>query len=51
MASNVVVLFPIDPDGTINPNNTNSLPGADALDSADIIVMLLRRIEPIVSRS
>jgi hypothetical protein len=36
------VLFPIDPDGTINPNNTDSLPGADALDSADIIVMLLR---------
>ena len=36
------VLLPIDPNGTINPNNTNSLPGAEALDSADIIVMLLR---------
>ena len=36
------VLFPIDPDGTINPNNVTSLPGASALDSADLIVMLLR---------
>ncbi|HEV8061891.1 MAG TPA: ThuA domain-containing protein [Gemmataceae bacterium] len=36
------VLFPIAGDGTIDPNNTNSLPGASALDSADIVVMLLR---------
>jgi len=37
------VLFAIDPtNGTINPNNRNSLPGAEALDSADAIVMLLR---------
>jgi len=36
------VLFPIDPDGTINPNNVTSLPGASALDSADLIVMGLR---------
>jgi len=36
------VLFAVDPDGTINPNNTGSLPGAEALDSADLIVMLLR---------
>jgi hypothetical protein len=36
------VLFPIDPDGTINPNNKASLPGAEALDSADAVVMLLR---------
>ncbi len=36
------VLFAIDPDGTINPNNQTNLPGAEALDSADAIVMLLR---------
>jgi type 1 glutamine amidotransferase len=36
------VLFPVDPDGTINPDNGKTLPGAEALDSADAIVMLLR---------
>src|SRR3954451_12961629 len=36
------VLFALDPDGTINPDNQNSLPGAEALDSADAIVMQLR---------
>jgi oligogalacturonide lyase len=36
------VLFPTDPDGTINPDNAASLKGAEALDSADAIVMLLR---------
>jgi len=36
------VLFAVDPDGTINPKNTKSLPGSAALDSADAIVMLLR---------
>src|SRR4051794_25436307 len=36
------VLFALDPDGTINPDNQSSLPGAEALDSADAIVMLLR---------
>jgi type 1 glutamine amidotransferase len=36
------VLFSQDPDGTIDPNNQKSLPGAEALDSADAIVMLLR---------
>src|SRR5688572_31829924 len=36
------VLFPLDPDGTINPDNQKSLPDAQALDSADAIVMLLR---------
>jgi len=35
------VLFAIDKDGTINPN-VSTLPGAEALDSADAIVMLLR---------
>jgi hypothetical protein len=36
------VLFALDEDGTINPKKTASLPGAEALDSADAIVMLLR---------
>src|SRR5436309_7316253 len=36
------VLFPVDADGTINPDNNKSLPGAAALDTADAIVMLLR---------
>ena len=37
------VLFAINPkDGSIDPNFQNNLPGAEALDSADAIVMLLR---------
>ncbi len=36
------VLFSVDADGTINPDNGASLSGAEALDSADAIVMLLR---------
>src|SRR5438093_8700975 len=36
------VLFAVDPDGTINPENQKSLPGAETLDTADAIVMLLR---------
>ncbi len=36
------VLFALDPDGTINPNNPKSLPGAEALDSADVVVTSLR---------
>jgi hypothetical protein len=36
------VLFAVDPDGTINPDNGASLPGAEALDTADAVVMLLR---------
>jgi hypothetical protein len=36
------VLFALDPDGTINPDNLKSLGGAEALDSADVIVMALR---------
>lgn len=36
------VLFPLGDDGTINPDKNKSLPGAEALDSADAIVMLLR---------
>src|ERR1041385_5194815 len=37
------VLYALDPDGTINPENKRSLSNAQALDSADAIVMLLRR--------
>jgi len=36
------VLFALDPDGTINPDNLTSLSGAEALDHADGIVMALR---------
>jgi len=37
------VLFAVDPKtGQIDPNNKASLPGAEALDSADAIVMLVR---------
>jgi azurin/glucose/arabinose dehydrogenase len=36
------VLFALDPDGTINPENQKSLPGAEALDTADVIIMALR---------
>src|SRR6186997_3365255 len=35
------VLFPVDPDGTINPDTSN-IPGLEALDTADACVMLLR---------
>jgi hypothetical protein len=36
------VLFALDPDGTINPDNNTSIGGVEALDSADGIVMALR---------
>ena len=36
------VLFALDEDGTINPDNNKSLAGAEALDTADAIVMLVR---------
>ncbi len=37
------VLFAVNPkDGTIDPNFTHNLSGAEALDSADAIIMLLR---------
>lgn len=36
------VLFAVDPDGTINPNNGRSVSGSEAIDSADLIVMALR---------
>ena len=36
------VLFALDADGTINPNNAKSLSGSEALDTADVIIMSLR---------
>lgn len=36
------VLFPLDPDGTINPNNSSNIPGMETLASADMVVMLWR---------
>lgn len=36
------VLFPLDADGTINPDNNRSIPGIETLDTADGIVMMLR---------
>ena len=36
------VLFALDPDGTINPDNNKSVPGSEALDSADGLVLGLR---------
>ncbi len=36
------VLFPLDADGVINPNNVHSLADSEALDSADVIVMAVR---------
>jgi glucose/arabinose dehydrogenase/lysophospholipase L1-like esterase/azurin len=40
---NCTVLFAVNPEnGTINPNIKTNLPGAEVLDSADVIVMLLR---------
>ncbi len=36
------VLFPAEADGTINPDNGHLLPGAEALDTADVIFMLNR---------
>ena len=36
------VLFSVDDDGTINPNNGGSLSHPESLDSADAIIMLIR---------
>ena len=37
------VLFAIDPkDGTINPNQSDNIPGLEALDSADLLVLFTR---------
>src|ERR1051325_11218528 len=38
-----VVLFAIDPkDGAINPNYTGNIPGLEALDSADLLILFTR---------
>ncbi len=36
------VLFALDADGTINPCNTRNIPGLDALESADLMIILTR---------
>jgi type 1 glutamine amidotransferase len=37
------VLFAIDPkDGTINPNQTDNIPGLETLDSADLLILFTR---------
>ncbi len=36
------VLFALDPDGTINPDNNAGVPGSEALDTADGLVLALR---------
>src|ERR1700676_5396473 len=37
------VLFAIDPaDGTINPNKNDNIPGLEALDSADLMILFTR---------
>ena len=36
------VLFAIDPDGTINPENQGNIPVLDALDEADVMVLFTR---------
>lgn len=36
------VIFSMSDDGTIDPNNQNNMPGIDALESADLVIMSLR---------
>ncbi len=36
------VLFPMDDNGIINPNNTRNIPGLEALKTADLMIMSLR---------
>src|SRR5262249_7668127 len=36
------VLFAIDPDGTINPNRNDNIPGLEALDTADLMIIATR---------
>jgi type 1 glutamine amidotransferase len=36
------VLFALDPDGTINPTRPDNIPGLETVDSADLVVMLMR---------
>ncbi len=39
---NCTVLFALDPDGTINVDNENNIPGLEALEKADLIIIGLR---------
>ena len=36
------VLFALDPDGTINPTRQDNIPGLETVDSADLVIMLMR---------
>lgn len=38
----VSVCYPLDPDGSINPNNLTNIAGLEALDDADLVVMYTR---------
>jgi type 1 glutamine amidotransferase len=38
----VTVLYPLDEEGFIDPNNLTSIPGLEALDSADLMVLFTR---------
>jgi hypothetical protein len=39
---NCTVLFPVDPDGTINPHQNRDLQGLEALKNADLLVLFMR---------
>jgi type 1 glutamine amidotransferase len=39
---NATVIFPLDPDGTINPHQNKNLPGLEALKDADLLVLFMR---------
>lgn len=36
------VLFAVDPDGTINPNNQKNIPGLESLKTADLLILFTR---------
>ena len=36
------VLFALDPDGTVNPNNQNNIPGTELLQTADLMIIATR---------
>jgi len=36
------VLFALDPDGTVNPNRSDNIPGLEALDHADLMILFTR---------
>ncbi|HTU27242.1 MAG TPA: ThuA domain-containing protein [Pirellulales bacterium] len=39
---NTTVVFALDPDGTINVDNENNIPGLEALDTADLMIIATR---------